>query len=82
MEQIEHVVPVQAARKKLERLSTNALVLRPFEKVLGIVYERSHAAGGDVEQQVVRVVGIGRSHVALLAAIDHLDADARGCLPK
>ena len=46
-----------------------------MQEVLWILREGSHASSRDIQQQVVCLVGIGRSHVAFVASIEHPNAE-------
>ena len=47
----------------------------PRQEVLWILREGSHASSRDVQQQVVYLAGIGWSHGAFVATIEHPNAD-------
>jgi len=71
----EDVVPIQPTGKEVPGARVGPPVPVPRQEVLWILREGSHASSRDVQQQVVCLVGIGRSHVAFVASIEHPNAD-------
>ena len=71
----QDVVLIQPTGKEVPRARVGPLVPVPRQEVLRILREGSHASSWNVQQQVVCLVGIGRSHVAFVATIEHSNAD-------
>ena len=71
----EDVVPIQPTGKEVPGARVGPPVPVPRQEVLRILREGSHASSRDVQQQVVCLAGIGRSHVPFIATIEHPNAD-------
>src|SRR5690348_1282659 len=79
--QIDDVVSEKPAREKGRPGSTRSPLLGPRQEVLWILREGPHLPSPDVQEQVVSLIGVGRSHVAGISAIDHSYADRRVSFP-
>jgi len=79
-QQVEDVFSVQAARKKVPLVCSHSPQSDPLQEVLWIFRKGPHTASRDVQQHIFCLVGVGWSHVACIAAIDHENTDRTGCL--
>ena len=65
----ENVVPIQSTGKEVPRGSRGPPCPVPRQEVLRILPRRLPSSSRDVQQQVVCLAGIGRSHVAFIATV-------------